>query len=70
MLTNLSLLITTVLTFFLGILVYTNNPQKPSNRNFFYFTSSLSLWAITNLMANISAELRWAFINSATPQIV
>ena len=56
MLTNLSLLITTVLTFFLGILVYTNNPQKPSNRNFFYFTSSLSLWAITNLMANISAE--------------
>ncbi len=56
MLTNLSLLVTTVLTFFLGLLVHTNNPQKPSNRNFFYFTSSLSLWAITNLMANISAE--------------
>ena len=56
MLTNLSLLVTTVLTFFLGLLVYVNNPQKPSNRNFFYFTSSLSLWAITNLMANISAE--------------
>ena len=56
MLTNLSLLITAVLTFFLGLLVYINNPQKPSNRNFFYFTSSLSLWTITNLMANISAD--------------
>jgi len=64
MITNISLLVTTVLTFLLGLLVFINNPKKPANRNFLYFTSSLSVWAVTNLFANISADpslaLFWA----------